>query len=376
MDVGLLKEMAHCERRVALVPSSVRKLVENRHRVLIEQGAGERSHFPDHDYVAAGATLVYSPTELIDRSQLLVKVGRPTANESVRLHERQTVMAFFHMATAGRREVEHLLANSVTTIGYEIIETSDNRLPVLESISEIAGQMVVAVAAHLLRSTSGGRGILLGGAPAIPPAKVLILGAGVVGTWAARAAVSAGAVTLVLGNDTDKLRRLMVAVPGAMTSLADADTLRDEVRKADVLIGAVLLHGERTPHLVTREMVESMQPGSVVMDISIDQGGCIETSRPTTLDDPVFVYNGILHYCVPNMTADVAHTASAALAQASLPYILEIAQHGLEGALLQRPDLARGVYTYRGYAAHPSLATRWNLEHRNVASIIEEAMTA
>ncbi len=376
MDVGLLRETTRGERRVALTPSIVHKLLEKGHRILIEQGAGERAHYLDQEYVTAGATLVYSPTELIDRSELLVKVGRPSHKESERLHERQTVMAFFHMATADRREVQHLLANSVTTIGYEVIETNDGRLPVLESISEIAGQMVVAIAAHLLRSTSGGRGILLGGAPAIPPAKVLILGAGVVGTWAARTAVSAGAVTLVLDSDLNKLRRLMVTVPGVVTSLADADTLREAVRQSDVLIGAVLLRGERAPHLVTREMVESMQPGSVIIDVSIDQGGCVETSRPTTLDDPVFVHQGIVHYCVPNMTADIARTASAALAQASLPHILEIAQHGLEAAVLRSPELARGVYTYRGQAAHSSLAARWNLPHRDVLSLIGEAMPA
>ncbi len=355
MNIGVLTETTFCERRVALTPASVRRLAENGHRVHVEHGAGARSHFPDSSYALAGASIAFSAAEVIDRSELLVKVERTTPAESAQLHPRQTVMAFFHMALAERAEIQQFLEKSITTIGYEIIETPDGRLPVLESISEIAGQMSIAVAAHLLRSTSGGRGILLGGAPGIPPAQVVILGAGVVGSWAARTAAASGAVTLVLDNEVRKLRRLLAMAPGAVTGLADAETVREAVREADVLIGAVLLHGERTPHLVTRGMVEVMKRGAVIVDVSIDQGGCVETSRPTTLADPVFVSNGVLHYCVPNMTADIAHAASTALSQAALPYILEIAAKGVKTALDERRDLARGAYTAGGECVNPAL---------------------
>ncbi|MBI1791129.1 MAG: alanine dehydrogenase, partial [Acidobacteria bacterium] len=308
---------------------------------------------------AAGGQIAFSAAEVMDRSELLVKVERPTREELEQMHPGQAVMAFYHLAAAGPQEVRRILDKSVAAIGYEIIETADGRLPVLEPISEIAGQMAVAVAGHLLRSSSGGRGILLGGAPGISPAKVVILGAGVVGSWAARTALNSGAITHVLDNDLSKLRRLLGVAPGAITGLAGADSVREAVRRADVLIGAVLLHGDVAPHLVTRATVESMPRGSVVVDVSIDQGGCIETSRPTTLADPVFLFNGVLHYCVPNMTADIAHTASAALSQASLPYILELAARGVEGARRDCSDLARGIYTLGGEITHAPLRERW-----------------
>jgi alanine dehydrogenase len=370
MNVGVLRETARCEGRVGLTPASVRRLVESGHRVWVERGAGERSHFPDPSYESAGGDIVFSAPEVMDRAELLIKVERPTREEFERLHADQIVMAFFHMAVAEPEEVHLALDRNISTIGYEIIEAEDGCLPVLEPISEIAGQMAVAVAGHLLRSTAGGRGILLGGAPGIPPAEVVILGAGVVGTWAARTAMNSGAVTFVFDNDVTKLRRLLAVCPGVFTGLADPETVREAVRRADVLIGAVLLHGERTPHLVTRTMVDTMRPGGVVVDVSIDQGGCIETSRPTTLADPAFLYNGILHYCVPNMTADIAHTASQALSQASLPYILEVAAHGLEQAIEKSAHVARGVYTLAGECTHEPLAERWRLRYRDVHSLL------
>lgn len=372
MDVGLLKETAAGERRVALIPASVRRLSERGHRVLVEHGAGDGAHYSDPEFVAAGGQIVYSGAEVMGRSSVVVKVGRPTPYELEHLTDEQAVMAFFHLVTAERRDVHRILAKRITAIGYELIEAADGRLPVLEPVSEIAGQMAVVLASHLLRSTSGGRGILLGGSAGIPPAGVLVLGAGVVGTSAARAAVNSGANTLVLDSDVSKLRRLLGAVPGVSTGMADAASIAEAIRAADVLIGAVLLHGERTPHLVTRGMVESMQQGSVIIDVSIDQGGCVETSRPTTVSDPVFSYNGVLHYAVPNMTADIARTASAALSHASLPHILEVASRGLDGALGESAELARGVYTFRGNATHQPLASRWNLAWHDIQTLLSD----
>jgi len=370
MNIGVLKETGRCERRVGLTPTAVRPLVERGHGVLVEHGAGNLSHFPDLDYAAAGAQIVFAPAEVIDRSDLLVKVERPTREELERLHSHQTVLAFFHLVLSAPEDVALLLEKHITAIGYEIIESQEGRLPVLEPISEIAGKMSVAVAAHLLRSTSGGRGILLGGSSGVAPARLLILGAGIVGTWAARTALNNGAHTTVLDNDASKLSRLRAALPGAITGLADRRAVAEAVRGTDVLIGAVLIHGERTPHLVSRGMVETMKPGSVILDVSIDQGGCIATSWPTTLCDPVFTQSGVLHYCVPNMTADVGHTASEALSQVNLPYILELANYGVDEGLARSPDLARGVFTLHGECTHRPLAERFHLQHWDVFSMI------
>lgn len=360
MVIGVVRETTPGERRVALTPSAVRHLMEGGHRVMVERGAGQESHFEDGSYAQAGARIVFSPAEVIDRAELVVKVERPGQEEFDQLQPGQTVMAFFHLATASRMAVHGLLTRGITTIGFEIIETVTGQLPVLVPMSEIAGPMAIAVAAHLLRSSSGGRGVLLGGAPGIAPARIVILGGGTVGMWAARTAVNAGASTVVFDNDVQQLRRLFHTVPGAVAVGADAEAIGRAVVEADVVIGAVLRHGERAPHIVTKSMVESMRPGTVVLDLSIDQGGCVETSRPTTLADPVFVHKGVLHYCVPNMTADIAHTASAVMSHAVLPYIEALARHGVEEGLALHPDLARGLYTFRGHCVSVPLAQRWH----------------
>jgi alanine dehydrogenase len=370
MLIGVLKETLPTESRVALTPAAVRRLSEHGHRVVVEHTAGDGAHFPDEAYAAAGGQIAFTAAEVCDRAELLVKVERPTRAESELLHVHQAVMAFYHFAVASRDELSLALERSITAIGLELIQTAEGRLPVLEPMSEIGGQFAVAVASHLLRSTSGGRGILLGGAPGIAPARVVILGGGTVGTWAARSAVGNGASTLVLDNDPAKLRRLQWTVPSATTGLADADAVREAVCGADVVIGAVLLPGERTPTVVTRDMVERMRPGAAIIDVSIDQGGCVETSRPTTLAAPVFAHSGVLHYCVPNMTADIARTASTALSQAALHYILELAGLGVERALGHAGELARGVYTFDGHVVNLPLADRWRMDHRDLHTLL------
>ncbi len=370
MVIGLLRETATGEQRVALTPTAVRRLVEQGNRVFVEHNAGEGSSFPDSSYSSAGARIVFSPPEVIDRAELLVKVERPTPAESEALHAGQTVLAFFHLATATREEISDLLAKGITTIGNEIIESADGRLPVLEPMSEIAGQMAVTVASHLLRSSCGGRGILLGGAPGIAAARVIVLGAGTVGTYAARTAVSIGASTLVFDSDVQQLRRLLHVAPAADTTLADADAIAGALPEADVLIGAVLRRGDRAPMLVAQGVVESMRRGAVILDLSIDQGGCVETSRPTTLADPVFVHKGVVHYCVPNMTADIAHTASCTMSQATLPYIEAMAREGVEGALAAHGDLAHGLYTLQGHCVNAPLAKRWRMESVSIDEIV------
>jgi alanine dehydrogenase len=348
MNIGIIRERAAFDRRVALTPPVVRRLAAAGHTVWVESGAGDGAMFGDAEYLRAGAQVAYSPDEVIGRAELLVKIGRPSSSELGRCVTGTALMAFYHMAVADRAFVEGLTERSITAIGCEIIQQDDGRLPVLAAISEIAGQMTVPIAAHLLRSSSGGRGILLGGTPGVPSARVVVLGAGSAGFVAARAAAAAGARVTAFDRDPNRLRHLMEHVPAVETCLADEDAIAEAVIAADVVIGAVLIAGTRSPHVVTRAMVEQMKPGSAIIDVSIDQGGCVETSRPTSMAEPTFVYKGVTHFCVPNFTADLGRSASIAIAQAMLPYLLTIAKHGVDGALELCPDLRRGLYTLRG----------------------------
>jgi len=348
MNIGLLRERGPFDRRVALTPAIVRRLTASRHTVWVESGAGDGAMFSDNEYLRAGARIGYSPAEVIQRVEFLPKIGRPTAEELSLCPPELTLMAFYHMAVADRALMDLLTERCLTAVGCEVIQQDDGSLPVLSAISEIGGRMTAAIAAHLLRSSSGGRGILLGGTPGVPPACVAIIGAGAAGYAAAQEISAAGARVIAFDRDPRKLRRIADHLRGVETCLADEDVIAEAVAAADVVIGAVLVPGMRTPHVVTRAMVESMKPGSAVIDVAIDQGGCVETSRPTTLADPTFVYRGVTHFCVPNFTADLGRSSSVAIAQAMLPYLLSIARHGVEVAAAQCPDLRRGIYLLRG----------------------------
>lgn len=349
MNVGVMSDRTSHESRVCLAPAAVSNLILRGHRVLVESGAGARARFGDEDYQRSGARILYDREELIGRSDLVVKVSPLQPADAEMLKERQTVLAFHHLAAARRDLVETLRGRGCTLIGFEVIEDARGDLPILRSMSEIAGQLAVHVAAHSLETREGGRGILLGGATGIPAAHVVILGAGTVGLWAARTAMGNGAQVTLLDSRIHALRRAGDALGrGAVTELADERSIGRAAGFADVLIGAVLVKGERSPHLVTREMVAAMKPGSVIVDVSIDQGGCVETSRPTTLEDPIYVESGVTHYAVPNMTSAVARTASLAVSHACLPFARAIADMGVDLALRDVPGLAAGVYAYRG----------------------------
>jgi len=372
MHIGVLREKDPHDRRVALTPPVVRQLVERGNVVWVEQGAADGAMFRDDEFIRAGASIGYSQADVIARSDLIARISVPTTRELDLCRPGTAVMAFYHMAVAGKAVFERLLDRQITSIGCEIIETSDGRHPVLAAASELCGRTAIPLAAHLLRSSSGGRGILLGGAPGIPQAHVVILGAGVVGARAARAATASGARVTILDTDAEKLRDLVDHVPNISTALADPDSIAAAVSSADVVIGAILVPGVRTPHVVTKKMVEAMQRGSVIIDVSIDQGGCVETSRPTTIADPTFVHHGVVHYCVPNLTADIGRSASIALAQAVMPYLLRLGELGIEDAFRQCPQLARGVYTYHGQCVHHRLAVAWKAEYRALADILTE----
>jgi len=360
MNIGVPRERRAEEYRVGLTPAGVELLTAAGHFCYVESGAGNGAGFSDADYQRAGARTVYSPDEAYGRADLVLKVARPTAEEVDYLREDSILMGFLHLAAGQRERVDALLDKHVAAIAYETIQNDDDSLPVLAPLSQAAGRMAPQVAATLLQNNRGGKGILLGGVPGVPPAEVVIIGAGRVGSAAARAFLGAGASVYVLDHNLARLQALD-EVPylggGLVTMVSHAFNVRKVVKFADVLIGAVLLPGARAPIVVTREMVRSMRPRSVVLDISIDQGGCVETSRLTTHRDPTFVDENVTHYCVPNMTAVTARTATHAFNNAAWPFIREIASSGLDAALENMPGLRRGLATRHGRVVQPVLAS-------------------
>jgi alanine dehydrogenase len=329
---------------------------------LVERDAGSEAFFSDADYQDAGAQIVYDGEEFIRRSDLLCCVGRIDPAQAKMLKSGATVCGFQHLAVAGQEIVVALRERQATLIGYEMIEDDEGEAPVLMPFSEMAGHLAIQHAARYLQNEEGGRGIVLGSVPCVAPPTVLILGAGRVSRTAARHALQIGAHVVIIGHDVTNLQRIHNEHGGRIvTILAGSDRLEKYTAIADVVIGAVRIRGGRAPFLVSENMVRGMKKGSIILDISIDQGGCVETSRPTTLPDPVFERHGVIHYCVPNMTANVARTASRALASSALPYLLELAQCGTEEALRQDPGLARGVYMYRGELVHQRLGDMLDL---------------
>jgi alanine dehydrogenase len=304
--------------------------------------------FKDADYQRAGAQIAYTPAEAIGRAELVTKISRPSPEVLDYCKPRTAFMAFYHMAVADRAFIDRLVERSITAVCCEVIEHKDGSLPVLAAISEIAGQMTVPIAAHLMRTSSGGRGILLGGTPGVPPARVVVIGVGSAGFAAVRGATGAGARVTAFDSDPRRLRHVMEHVPSVETCLSDEDAIAEAVIAADVVIGSVLVPGKRTPNVVTRAMVERMKHGTAMIDVSIDQGGCFETSHPTFLDEPTFVYEGVTHFCVPNFTADLGRSASIAIAQALLPYVLTIAKHGVSNALERCAGLSVAAFTLNG----------------------------
>lgn len=371
MIIGVPKEIHRHEHRVGLTPFAVSQLTSEGHTVFVEQGAGEAAHFTDRDFQAAGATIVYSREEPYHRSDIVCRVGRPATEELDLLRPGGTILAFQHLAVIPKGNMERFMELEVTLIGYEIIQDATGDFPVLNPFSEMAGQMAIPLAAYYLQAEAGGRGILVGNVPGVPPATVLILGAGTVGTTAARSALGDGAHVMVVDEDMNKLQRLSRELLGRPhTVLVTEERLDRYTAIADVVIGAVLVPGERAPFLVTEEMVKKMKPGSVILDISIDQGGCIETSRPTTLDRPTYIQHGVVHYCVPNMTSNVPRTASRVLSNAALPYIKALARQGLERALQTNAALAQGVYLYRGQVVHRGLAEHFGLPFEPLTDLL------
>lgn len=367
MRIGIPKETVLEEKRVALAPAGVDALVKAGHSVFIQSEAGIDSHCTDEQYRHAGADIVYSVEEVYQRAELIAKIAPLTEAEADLLEEEQIVFSFLHLAVGKKKIIETLCKKKITAISYELIEKNNN-LPVLQSMSQIAGQLAVQVGERYFSSDlNNTRGILMGGITGVAPAAVVILGAGVVGFNAARAALNRGAQVIVLDKNLDRLRRMEDLLSKRITTVsANPYTIARGCKFADLLIGAVMIKGEKAPHLVTEDMVKSMKKGAVIVDVSIDQGGVVETSRPTTLSDPTFIEHDVIHYCVPNMPALVARTASYGLTNASLEYIMKIADNGLTNALLSDDGLSQGVCTFNGYCSNETLAETFGLEYRRL----------
>lgn len=357
MIIGVPKEIKEQENRVALLPAGAYQLAKH-HQVLVESGAGAGIGISDDDYRAAGAEIITSHDEVFRRAELIVKVKEPLASEYPLLREGQILFTYLHLA-ANRALTDALLNSGVTALAYESVVTN-GRLPLLEPMSEIAGRMSVIVGGYYLAKHCGGKGVLLGGVPGVLPGRVVVLGGGTVGVNAARMAMGLGADVTILDVDVERMRFLDLTMR-VSTLYSSKANLLELLPQTDLLIGAVLVPGAKAPKLITRDMLKLMQPGSVLVDVAIDQGGCAETSRPTTHSDPVFVEEGVLHYCVANMPGAYARTATQALTNVTLPFIEAIADHGLERAFQRRPDLLTGLTIWRGKVINHAVADAHDL---------------
>jgi alanine dehydrogenase len=368
--VGVPKEVKDNEFRVALTPEGALELSHAGHQVLIEEGAGAGSNIPQERYVRAGAEVAGSAKEVWAEADMIVKVKEPVPDEYALMRDGQILFTYLHLA-ASRELTLAMLERGVHGVAYETVQLPDGRLPLLAPMSEVAGRMAPHVGARLLEKEHGGRGILMGGVSGVRPAKVLVLGAGMAGLNAAWIAAGMEAEVVVLDRSLDKLRLIDQVMRGRiMTLMSDRLTLEQRVRESDVLIGTVLIPGARAPKLVSREMVASMRAGSVIIDISIDQGGCVETSHMTTHSDPTYVDEGVVHYCVGNMPGAVPNTSTYALTNVTLPYALAMADNGLEAALRSDPVLAPGLNTFGGTLTNGPVAEAHGLEWKPVDAVI------
>jgi alanine dehydrogenase len=368
--VGVPREIKDQEGRVSMQPDGVVELIHHGHEVVVEAGAGFGAGFQDEEYAAAGARLVDGPEEVFASSDLIVKVKEPVPEEYDRFREGQELFTYLHLA-ADRQLTEFLMERRINSIAYETVEFPDGSLPLLAPMSEVAGRMSVQAAAHCLESPQGGAGLLLGGVPGTPAAKVTIIGGGVVGTEAAKIAVGMRAMVNVLDVNPKRLAYLS-DIFGGRIDLVIPNRARTAayVAESDVVIGAVLVAGAKAPKLVTRDMISNMRDGSVVVDVAIDQGGCVETARPTTHSDPTYVEEGVIHYCVANIPGAVARTSTLALTSVTLPYLVKIADEGIEGAAANDPNLAKGLSTLGGNLVSEPVAEAHELNYTDPQKLL------
>jgi alanine dehydrogenase len=361
--IGLPKEIKDNEYRVGLTPAGVRALTDARHKVIVEKDAGAGSGFEDELYVRAGAAILDSSDDVWAQGDMIVKVKEPIAPEYPRMREGQLLFTYLHLAP-DPKQTEALLKNKVTGIAYETITDRRGTLPLLTPMSEVAGRMAIQVGATYLEKMNGGRGILLGGVPGVPAARVVIIGGGVVGTNSAKIAVGMGAHVTIIDNNLDRLRELDDIFLSKISTLASsAYMIHDAVSQADLIVGAVLVPGAAAPKLVTRSMLKDVPKGAVIVDVAVDQGGCIETTHPTTHSNPTYYVEDVLHYCVANMPGAVPRTSTFALTNATLPYALKLANKGFIDAISSDPGLKAGVNTYGGKLTYEAVAVAQGLDY-------------
>ena len=370
MIIGIPKEIKVAEERVCMTPDGVVTMVHNGHKVLVEKNAGAGSGFDDAQYVNAGAVIVETPAEIYAGSDMVMHVKEPQPSEYDLIREGQIIFTYLHLA-ADKPQTMALIKSKAICIAYETVEKANGTLPLLQPMSEVAGRMAAQEGAKYLEMPMGGQGILLGGVTGVEPGTVVVIGGGVVGVNAAKVACGLGATVYILDTNLDKLQYLDGIMPAnCYPVMSNPAVLRKLIAKADVVIGAVLVAGAKAPKLLTRDMLKEMKKGSVIVDVAIDQGGCFETSRPTTHADPTFVVDGVIHYCVSNMPGAVARTSTMALTNATLPYALEIAGKGWKKAVRENQALKKGVNVVNGKITFRGVAEAWNLEYTDINELI------
>lgn len=371
MKIGVPKEIKNHEYRVGLTPASVRELVHHGHEVYIETQAGAAIDFTDDLYIAAGAKILETPQDVFEIAEMIVKVKEPQPSECKMLKEGQVLFTFLHLAP-DLRQTELLMASKAIAIAYETVTDSLGRLPLLAPMSEVAGRLSIQAGAHCLEKAQGGRGVLLGGVPGVAPANVVVIGGGVVGTNAIRMAVGMEASVTVLDRSLERLKQLDDMFGSRLNTIySTKDAIEYYATQADLLIGAVLLPGAAAPKLITREILKTMKPGSVIVDVAIDQGGCCETARPTTHDAPTYVEENVVHYCVANMPGNAARTSTLALNNATLPYVLKLAGKGVDQALKTDIHLRNGLNVYQGCITVEAVAEAHNLPYIAAEQVLQ-----
>lgn len=369
MIIGIPKEIKTNENRVSLVPVGAQTLRSNGHTVLVEENAGVGSGFDDKSYREAGAEIVASPGEIFSRADMIMKVKEPLSSEYALIRKGQIMFTYFHFASS-RQLTDAMLASRCVAIAYETVQRTDGSLPLLIPMSEVAGRMAPQEGAKYLEKTMGGRGVLLGGVPGTEPADVAVLGGGIVGTNAAKIAAGFGAKVTILDNNLYRLRYLDDVMPrNVVTMMSNPYNILKSIRKADIVIGAVLIPGARAPHLVTKDMLKEMKPGSVIIDVSVDQGGCVETCKPTTHENPTYVIDGVVHYCVANMPGAVPFTSTVALTNATLPYAVEIATKGYAKAIASNNEIRLGLNMIDGKITYKGVAEAFGLPYESADRI-------
>ncbi|MBK8053085.1 MAG: alanine dehydrogenase [Saprospiraceae bacterium] len=370
MIIGVPKEIKPSENRVALTPAGVMEFVGRGHKVYVQSSAGEGSGFPDSEYIQAGASMLPTIEDVYSIAEMIIKVKEPIEREYKLIKSNQLLFTYFHFASY--EPLTHaMIASNAVCLAYETVESPDRSLPLLIPMSEVAGRMAIQQGAKYLEKPMQGRGVLLGGVPGVPPAKVLVLGGGVVGTQAAKMAAGLGAIVTILDVSLKRLRYLSDVMPAnVITMYSNEYTIRRLIVNHDLIVGAVLIPGAKAPNLITRDMLKEMRPGTVVVDVAVDQGGCIETCHPTTHEDPIYVIDDVVHYCVANMPGAVPYTSTIALTNATLPYALQLADKGWKKACQDNKELKLGLNVVNGKVVYKGVADAFGLEYTDVSAVL------